>query len=111
MQAAVPLYDAVPMRNMADISMTMMPGQVAASKPDRTRIGGIMPMMMGVSPAQKKRRTGYQEKLDLPQVTNGMSLPPEKIVFTRSATNYKTADADLRQIYAEISCVAPGPGG
>ncbi len=72
MQAAVPPYDAAPMRNMADMGMTMMPGQVAASNPDRTRMDGIMPSMKGVTPTEKERRTGYQEKLGLPEVTKNL---------------------------------------
>ena len=72
LQAAVPPYDAAPMRNMADMGMTMMPGQVAASNPDRTRIDGIMPSMKDVTAAEKGRRTGYQEKLGLPEVTKGL---------------------------------------
>lgn len=75
MQAAVPPYDAAPMRNMADMGMTMMPGQVAASNPDRTRIGGIMPSMPsmhGVTDAETARRTGFQDKLDLPPETQAL---------------------------------------
>ena len=72
MQATIPPFDAAPMRNMADMGMAMMPGEVAASNPDRTRIDGIMPSMHGVTPAEKERRVGYQPKLGLPPETRAL---------------------------------------
>ena len=115
MQAPVPPYDAAPLRNMADMGMTMMPGQVAASTPDRTRIGGIMPM--GVSAAQKERRTGFQEKLDLPPVTKDLKPGVEaQYVLDHSFDRLDLPGDGLNHLmgqrriltYADLRSVNPG---
>ncbi len=72
MSAPIPPMDAAPMRSMADMGMAMMPAQVAASHPDRTRIDGIMPSMHGVTAAQKSRRVGEQPKVEVPPETRAL---------------------------------------
>ena len=117
MQAPVPPYDAAPMRNMADMGMTMMPGQVAASQADRTRMDGIMPSMHGVTDAEKRRRTGYQEKLGLPAVTKALKPGIEQQYVLDHSFNRLNLPGDglnhlmgERRIltYADLRSVHPG---
>ena len=72
MSAPVPPMDAAPMRTMADMGMTMMPGQVAASNPERTQMGGIMPPMHGGGMAGKAPQAGEQPQLPLPPETKAL---------------------------------------
>jgi len=117
MQAAVPPYDAAPMRNMADMGMTMMPGEVAASNPDRTRMDGIMPSMHEVTDAEKRRRTGYQEKLGLPAVTKALKPGVEQqYVLDHSFDRLDLPGDGLNHLmgsrriltYADLRSVYPG---
>ncbi len=117
MSAAVPPFDAAPMRNMADMGMTMMPGEVAASQPDRTRIGGIMPSMTGVTATEKERRTGYQSKLGLPTVTKALKPGVEQqYVLDHSFDRLNQPGDGLNHLmserriltYADLRSVHPG---
>ncbi len=117
MQAPVPPMDAAPMRNMADMGMTMMPGQVAASNPDHTRIDGIMPSMKGVTDAEKARRTGYQDKLGLPDVTKQLKPGVEQqYVLDHSFQRLDLPGDGLNHLmgsrriltYADLRSVYPG---
>ena len=123
MQAAVPPYDVAPMRNMADMGMTMMPGEVAASNPDRTRMDGIMPSMpsmpsmQGVTDAEKARHTGYQDKLGLPAVTKALKPGIEQQYVLGQSFNRLDLPGDglnhlmgTRRIltYANLRSVHPG---
>ena len=117
MQAPVPPMDAAPMRNMADMGMTMMPGQVAASNPDHTRIGGIMPSMKGMTGAEKARRTGYQDKLGLPDVTKQLKPGVEQqYVLDHSFQRLDLPGDGLNHLmgsrriltYADLRSVYPG---
>ena len=117
MSAPVPPMDAAPMRNMADMGMTMMPGQVAASNPDRTRMDGIMPSMHGVTDAEKRRRTGYQEKLGLPDETRALKPGVEsQYVLDHSFDRLDLPGDGLNHLmgsrriltYADLRSVHPG---
>jgi len=117
MSAAIPPFDAAPMRNMADMGMTMMPGEVAASNPDRTRMDGIMPSMHGVTDAERKRRTGYQEKLGLPAVTKALKPGVEQqYVLDHSFDRLDLPGDGLNHLmdkrriltYADLRSVHPG---
>ena len=117
MQAPVPPMDAAPMRNMADMGMTMMPGQVAASNPDHTRIGGIMPSMKGMTGAEKAHRTGYQDKLGLPDVTKQLKPGVEQqYVLDHSFQRLDLPGDGLNHLmgsrriltYADLRSVYPG---
>ncbi len=117
MSAAIPPFDAAPMRNMADMGMTMMPGEVAASNPDRTRMDGIMPSMHGVTDAEKERRTGYQEKLGLPAVTKALKPGVEQqYVLDHSFDRLDLPGDGLNHLmdkrriltYADLRSVHPG---
>ena len=118
MSAAIPPFDAAPMRNMADMGMTMMPGQVATSNPDRTRIEGIMPPMKGITAAEKQRRTGFQDKLPLPDSTKQLKPGVEaqyvldhsfqRLDLPGDGLNHLTGQrriltlADLRSVYPGV---------
>ena len=117
MSAAIPPFDSAPMRNMADMGMAMMPGEVAASNPDRTRIDGVMPSMHGVTPAEKDRRAGYQPKLGLPPETHALKPGVEaqyvlKDSFARldmpgDGLNHLTGERRILT-YADLRSVHPG---
>ncbi len=117
MSAAIPPFDPAPMRNMADMGMAMMPGEVAASNPDRTRIDGVMPSMHGVTPAEKERRAGYQPKLGLPPETRALKPGVEaqyvlKNSFARldmpgDGLNHLTGERRILT-YADLRSVHPG---
>ena len=117
MSAAIPPFDAAPMRNMADMGMAMMQGEVAASQPDRTRIDGIMPSMHGVTDTEKQRRTGYQRKIDLPPVTKTLTPDVEQQYVLKTAFDRLDLPGDglnhlmgSRRIltYADLRSVHPG---
>ncbi len=117
MSAPVPPMDAAPMRNMADMGMTMMPGQVAASQPDRTRLGGIVPSMHGMTDAEKARHAGYQDKLDLPDETKALRPGVEsQYVLDHSFQRLDLPGDGLNHLmgqrriltYADLRSVRPG---
>lgn len=117
MQATIPPMDPAPMRDMADMGMAMMPGEVAASNPDRTRMDGIMPSMHGVTPAEKGRRVGYQPKLDLPPETKALKPGVEQQYVLKTSFARLDLPGDglnhlmgSRRIltYADLRSVHPG---
>ena len=118
MQAPVPPMDVAPMRTMADMGMGhMMPNQVGASHPDRTRIDGIMGMMGGITPAEKMRRPGEQPMVPLPPSTKALKPSVEQNYVLQSATNRLDRPGDgldhltgERRIltYADLRSIHPG---
>ncbi|MXP65297.1 copper resistance system multicopper oxidase [Roseomonas sp. M0104] len=89
MSAPVPPMDPAPMRTMADMGKPgMAPDQVAASHPDRTRIGGIMPSKMGeVPPEERARRPGRARRTEAPPETQALKPGVELQFVAKTPTD------------------------
>ena len=117
MQAAIPAMDAAPLRTMTDMGMPgMMPMQVGASHPDRTRIDGIMGMGRGTA-VSKDARPGQQPKNEPPPSTKALkpSIEQQYVVGTTTNRLDRPGDGldhltDSRRIltYADLRSAAPG---
>ena len=118
MQAPIPPMTAAPMRTMADMGMPhMMPDQVGASNPDRTRIDGIDGKLGGLSPAEAARRAGNQPMAPLTAGTKSLQLSVEQNYVMQMATKRLDRPGDgLDHLtgqhriltYADLRSVHPG---
>ena len=118
MEAQVPAMHDAPMRTMADMGMPhMMPDQVGASHPDRTRLDGIGGTMGGVTPAQAARRAGNQPMVPLSPSTRALKPSIEQNYVMDMATDRTGRPGDgldhltgQQRIltYADLRSVRPG---
>ena len=117
MQAPIPVMDAAPLRTMTDMGMpAMMPNQVGASHPDRTRLDGIMGMGHGVSDPRADR-PGQQPHARPPMQTTALHPGVEQQYVVQHTTARLDMPGDgldhlmnSRRIltYADLRSVRPG---
>ncbi|WP_428390777.1 copper resistance system multicopper oxidase [Lichenicoccus sp.] len=119
MVAAIPPMDAPALRSMTDMGMPkMMPDQVDASTPERTRIDAIMGKMDGKPDAQQKARLAAYQPMAMrpmggPKLHPGVEniyvakMPDDRLALPGDGLNYL---AGKRRIltYGDLRSVNPG---